>query len=141
MEKRLYRSRTDRILGGVCGGLGRYFDIDPTLVRLAWLVMSLWAGAGVLLYVLAWVLIPREPHEGWYDDEMGPRRSGNGNGSGQGLGRLLGWLLVILGGIVFLRIIGGVLLWVFHPGVLAALLLIAAGLFLLGKRGHNSRVR
>ena len=139
MAKRLYRSRTDRVLGGVCGGLGRYLEVDPTLVRLAWLIMSLWAGAGVVLYLLAWALMPREPHEGWYDEEMGPRRPGNGNG--QGLGRLLGWLLVILGGMVFLRVIGGVLAWIFEPGVMAALFLIVVGLFLLGKRGQSSRVR
>lgn len=45
---------------GVCGGLGEYFDIDPTLVRLVWLLFALW-GAGVLAYLIAWIIIPEEP--------------------------------------------------------------------------------
>lgn len=60
-SKRLYRSRTDRMLGGVCGGLGEYLDIDPTLVRVAWVVISLLGGAGLLAYILCWIIIPEEP--------------------------------------------------------------------------------
>lgn len=142
MSKRLYRSRTDRVLGGVCGGLGRYLDVDPTLVRLAWLVMVLLAGSGVVLYVAAWILIPREPREGYLDDEYPARRGNDGFRSpGLEIGRVLGWLLVVFGAIVFLRLIGGVLAWMFEPGVFLALLLVVAGLFLLGKKGSGSRVR
>lgn len=61
--KRLYRSRTSRQLGGVCGGLGEYFNIDPTLVRLAFAVLMLWGGAGLPLYILMWVIIPEAPDE------------------------------------------------------------------------------
>ncbi len=60
-SKRLYRSRTDRMLGGVCAGLGEYLDIDPTLVRVAWVVISLLGGAGLLAYILCWIIIPEEP--------------------------------------------------------------------------------
>ncbi|HLT57141.1 MAG TPA: PspC domain-containing protein [Limnochordales bacterium] len=140
MERRLYRSRTDRILGGVCGGLARYFDVDPTLVRLAWLLTSLWAGAGVVVYLVAWIVIPREPREGWYDEQAARSRPA-GSENARNAGRLLGWVLLILGAAVFLRVIGGVLAWMFEPGVFVALLLVVIGLFLLGKRGHGSRVR
>ena len=57
--KRLYRSRNDRVLGGVCAGLGEHFDIDPTVVRLVWAVIAVISiGTGVLVYILAWILIP-----------------------------------------------------------------------------------
>ena len=59
MPRRLYRSRDDKFLGGVCGGLGEYFEIDPTLVRLITVVLTLAsAGAAILGYILAWIIIP-----------------------------------------------------------------------------------
>jgi phage shock protein PspC (stress-responsive transcriptional regulator) len=60
-QKRLYRSRKDRFLGGVCGGFASYFNIDPTFVRLIWVVLCLAWGAGLLLYIIAWIIIPLEP--------------------------------------------------------------------------------
>jgi phage shock protein PspC (stress-responsive transcriptional regulator) len=59
--KRLFRSRKDRILGGVCGGLGTYFNLDPVLMRLIWVVLFFFAGFGLLAYILAWIVIPEEP--------------------------------------------------------------------------------
>lgn len=56
--KRLYRSRDDRMISGVCGGIAEYFDVDPTLVRLAWVVISCMAGSGVLAYIIAAIIIP-----------------------------------------------------------------------------------
>ncbi|WP_129409417.1 PspC domain-containing protein [Marinitoga lauensis] len=61
MEKELYRSRKDRFLGGVCGGLAKYFEISSTLVRLVCLGLLLVDGIGFLLYIIAWVIIPAEP--------------------------------------------------------------------------------
>jgi len=60
-KKKLYRSRTNRMIAGVCGGLGEYFNIDPTLIRLAVVFFSLWWGGGILLYFIAWFVIPEEP--------------------------------------------------------------------------------
>lgn len=62
--KRLYRSRTDRMIAGVAGGLGRYFGIDPTLVRLAFVILSLAGMSGGLAYLILWVVIPLEPEGG-----------------------------------------------------------------------------
>lgn len=59
--KRLYRSRTDRMLAGVCGGIGQYLNIDPTLVRLAFVILAIWGGGGLLAYLIAWIVIPEEP--------------------------------------------------------------------------------
>ncbi|HET7088058.1 MAG TPA: PspC domain-containing protein [Anaerolineae bacterium] len=60
MEKRLYRSRTDRMLGGVCGGLGAYFGVDPTLVRLVFALLFVFGGSGFLLYLILWIVLPEE---------------------------------------------------------------------------------
>jgi phage shock protein C len=58
--KRLYRSQKDRIIAGVCGGLGEYFDVDPNIIRIIWLLVGL-TGTGIIAYILAWVIIPEEP--------------------------------------------------------------------------------
>jgi phage shock protein C len=55
---RLYRSTTDKVVAGVCGGLGTYFDVDPALVRLAFVVFALVGGASVLLYIVLWIAVP-----------------------------------------------------------------------------------
>ena len=57
MDKKLFRSRTDRMLCGVCGGIGEYFNIDATLIRLIWAVFCL-TGGGVLAYIIAAIIIP-----------------------------------------------------------------------------------
>jgi len=59
--KRLYRSRKDRTFGGVCGGLAEYLEVDPTIVRLLWVISILVFGFGVLLYIVALFLIPNNP--------------------------------------------------------------------------------
>jgi len=61
MARKLYRSVDDRKIAGVCGGLGDYFDIDPTIVRLLWVSMVLAFGTGVLAYILAWIIVPEIP--------------------------------------------------------------------------------
>jgi phage shock protein C len=58
MQKRLHRSRTEKMIAGVCGGLSEYFDVDPTLIRIGWVLISLLAGVGVLLYIVMWVITP-----------------------------------------------------------------------------------
>jgi phage shock protein PspC (stress-responsive transcriptional regulator) len=60
---RLRRSVDDRVLSGVAGGLAEYFDIDPTLVRVAWFVFALVAGSGGILYLLLWAIVPDETGE------------------------------------------------------------------------------
>lgn len=62
--KKLYRSQDQRILGGVCGGLGEYFNIDPIIVRLIFVAFALVGGGGLLLYLIMWLVIPQEPTEG-----------------------------------------------------------------------------
>ena len=59
--KKLYRSRENAMLAGVCGGIGEYFDIDPTIVRLAWVVLGFCGGVGLWAYIIAAVIIPQRP--------------------------------------------------------------------------------
>ena len=64
MKKKLYRSSKDCMIGGVCGGIAEYFDIDSTLVRLLAVLVVLLGGAGVIAYIIAWIIIPRNPEQG-----------------------------------------------------------------------------
>lgn len=59
-NKRLYRSTSNCMLAGVCGGIAEYFNIDPTLVRLGWVLFSALGGSGVLAYIVAAVIIPKQ---------------------------------------------------------------------------------
>ncbi len=58
LKQKLYRSETSKMICGVCGGLGEYFDIDPTIVRLLWAIFAC-MGPGILAYIVAAIIIPR----------------------------------------------------------------------------------
>jgi len=62
MYKKLYRSVTDKMLGGVCGGLAEYFDIDPVIVRLLFVLAVIFGGSGILAYIILWIIIPQKPY-------------------------------------------------------------------------------
>jgi phage shock protein PspC (stress-responsive transcriptional regulator) len=105
--KRLYRSRTDRVLGGVCGGLGRYFGIDPVIIRLLAIVLTLAGGAGVVAYLVALLLVPQGEGEAAAGDTP-PRR---------GPGTLVAAILLLIVGIPLVLTIS----WVLLPFVVLAL--------------------
>lgn len=58
MSKKLYRSRKNKIIAGVAGGMAEYFDVDPTVARLVWVIAFLSGGLGLALYIVAWIIIP-----------------------------------------------------------------------------------
>ena len=62
MKKKLYRSTENRVIAGVCGGIAEYFDIDPTLVRLAWVLFCVLGGSGLLAYIIAALVMPDRPY-------------------------------------------------------------------------------
>ncbi len=62
MYKKLYRSVTDKMLGGVCGGLAEYFAIDPVIVRLIFVLAVIFGGSGILAYIILWIIIPQKPY-------------------------------------------------------------------------------
>ena len=61
MDKKLYKSNTNKKLCGVCAGIGEFFGIDATIIRLAWVFITLCAGAGILAYIIAALVIPNKP--------------------------------------------------------------------------------
>ncbi len=60
-SRRLYRSRKNQVIGGVAAGVAEYFDIDPTIVRIAWALLGMAWGTGVLVYLICWLVIPLNP--------------------------------------------------------------------------------
>lgn len=60
MKKRLYKIENGKKLAGVCGGIAEYFDVDPTLIRLAWIVFTACAGCGLIAYIIAAIVIPKK---------------------------------------------------------------------------------
>lgn len=60
MKKRLYKSTTDKKLCGVCAGIAQYFDLDPTLIRLAWVIFTLLGGSGIIAYIIAAIVMPAQ---------------------------------------------------------------------------------
>jgi phage shock protein C len=64
-EKKLYRSANNKMLAGVCGGIAEYFGWDLTMVRLALVLFTLFGGAGILFYIIAWIVMPKNPAHKW----------------------------------------------------------------------------
>jgi phage shock protein C len=147
MSGRIYRSRTDRFLGGVCGGLGKYLAIDPTIIRLIFLVLLFGNGAGFLLYIVLWVLLPVEGGTESSGANVVDRISEGVRGVGDDIrqvaqtphpqaGLWFGLGLVVLGGILFLERLADTLgiTWIsqwFNWGTIWPLLLIAVGVAFL----------
>ena len=61
MAKNLYKSNKNKMIDGVCGGIGEYINIDPTIVRLGWVVFCALGGSGIIAYIIAAIIIPRNP--------------------------------------------------------------------------------
>lgn len=61
MQKKLYRSITDKKIAGVCGGISKYLNMDPTVIRVLWAILSLFAFIGVVAYIVCALIIPEEP--------------------------------------------------------------------------------
>lgn len=150
--KRLYRSRSDRMLGGVCSGIGAYFSIDPTIVRLVFALLALANGLGVLLYVLLWLIMPLEgqEHQSARDalhtgaGELAERARAMGEelrsamqGSQTQTSALIGMALIIVGAIFLLQNLDiPWLRWVRFE-TLWPLLLIALGVALLRRQNGS----
>ncbi len=59
--RKLYRSRSDRKLAGVCGGLAEFFSLDPTLIRVLFVILALAGGSGIVIYLAMWIMVPNQP--------------------------------------------------------------------------------
>lgn len=120
---KLYRSSENRFLGGVCGGIADYFDIDVTLVRLAWVFFTLIGGAGIIAYILALIIVPEEPHDGQPREKKKPATD---------VSKLLGSALILIGIAFLFRQLGFHHWLVYVPWhTMLALLLVGTGVFML----------
>ncbi|HSG79363.1 MAG TPA: PspC domain-containing protein [Acidimicrobiia bacterium] len=90
-EARLYRSRSERMIGGVAGGLATYLGVDPVIIRLAFVALA-FAGAGVVAYIIAWIVVPEEPA-----DAVAPTPVRRSNGGGQNARIIVGSILIAIG--------------------------------------------
>lgn len=145
-NKTLYRSCKNRIIGGVAGGLGEYFEIDPVLIRLVFVLLAIPGGAGVIIYLISWLIIPEDPScagEKPANEEIkeGLKKEPNSEPSDkksverenkQSEGRAIAGLVVLAFGVVFLvQNITGINLWTnFWPIVL---IIIGLGVILSAK--------
>lgn len=140
--KRLYRSETDRVIGGVSAGLAEYFQLDPALVRLVFLLLFVFGGSGLLLYLALWIVVPTESNikssdyvrqnteeirsqaENFANSLRGPKSADSQNPS-------IGLIFIILGG-VFLLFNFGLLSWI-DLGKFWPVFLIILGFILLAR--------
>ncbi|MGB2955636.1 MAG: PspC domain-containing protein [Anaerolineales bacterium] len=136
---KLYRSVSNQMIGGVCGGLGAYVNIDPVFVRLLFVLLLFGTDFGFILYLLLWILIPEEGKDyGFKDDSFSDRVKSMGNDVQKAVtqphpqsGLILGAGLIIIGGIIFLdRLNFSWLSWMDFD-ILWPLILIAGGIVLL----------
>ena len=117
------RSRSERVIAGVCGGVGRYLGVDPVLLRIAFIILALANGLGVVAYVVAWVAIPEEQPDQPPGPPSEPRRE---------TGRLvLGGSLVVLGLVLLLDRLAPELDELFWP---VALVAVGVAVMLVGLR-------
>ncbi|EGD50197.1 phage shock protein C, PspC [Thermoanaerobacter ethanolicus JW 200] len=136
MDRKLYRSREQKMLGGVCGGIAEYFDVDVTLVRLICL-LAIFSGFGLIPYIIAWIIIPENPYqlkEKIIDEE--PKTGEQQDNAVETedktnkANEVLGWVLVILG---VLLLLNRLLPWLSFK-IIWPVLLIIIGLGILFKK-------
>ena len=120
MPNRLYRSRTNSMIAGVCGGLGEYFNVDPTIMRLVAVLLIFADGIGFIAYIIAWIVIPRNPE---IEAQVITTEKSE-------LNRLLPGLALIVVGFIFL--LNNLIPW-FHFSHLWPLVLIVLGIVILTK--------
>ena len=139
---RLYRSVDDRMIGGVCGGLGTYLGIDPIFIRLLFILLLFGSDFGFILYLLLWILIPEEGKAyGFKDESLGDRVKSMGSDIQQAVtqphpqaGIILGVGLIIIGGFLFMDQMNFSWMRWFDFDILWPILLIAGGLVMLFRK-------
>ena len=144
MEKsRLYRSSTDRIIGGVAGGFGEYLNVDPLIIRIIFVVMAIAGGGGLIIYILLWIFIPEKRNHSFNTDMKMEQEKFNvenqpptGEKKDHGKGSLIGGIILITLGVLFL-------IEKFFPrldfGDLWPIILIVAGILILKNSYSNSK--
>lgn len=112
MDKKLYRSKTQVALGGVCGGIAEYFDVDVTIIRLLFVLLFFMAGTGFLFYLIAWIIIPENPYQ---INEQDYKSNSNGDNPSMGKkpnqvnkkrnnAEIFGWILIGFGALFLIKV-------------------------------------
>jgi phage shock protein PspC (stress-responsive transcriptional regulator) len=140
MNKKLYRSRTDSMIAGVCGGLAEYFNVDVVLVRVAAVILALTAhGAGLLAYLIFWIVVPQKPiEESLVETENRPTEAAESEKTGSEKKNgviFIGAALIILGGLILLNNFIPVIF--FSLGKLWPVVIIVIGILVLKKGAEN----
>ncbi len=139
---KLYRSNSDRMVGGVCGGLGTFLNIDPIFVRLLFVLLLFGSEFGFILYLLLWIIIPEEGKAyGFKDDSLGEKVKSMGDDIQQAVtqphpqaGIIMGLGLIVVGGFLFLdRLNLSWMNWI-DLDILWPILLIVGGVILLFRK-------
>lgn len=136
---KIYRSNKDYMIGGVCGGLAEHFEIDPTIVRLIFIILSFGGGSGVIIYLILWLVLPKEPSKKEKPLSFEDEREAEGDiktrledyNTRENRGSFLGVLILLVGLVALLNQIQPALIrWeIFWP-----LLLILSGLYLIFRK-------
>jgi phage shock protein C len=149
-QKRLVRTRKDSVIGGVCGGLGRHLNLDPVIIRVIFVLAVIFAGTGLLVYIVLWIVMPLEPENPLVDNIFN-KQTVNEDASSfspvsapdpvvrktpRSEGSLWGGLILIVVGMLFLvsRFIPGI-----HFGDLWPVLLIVVGVILISKSNPSNQ--
>lgn len=135
MEKRLYRSRHEKIIGGVCAGVGDYFNIDPTIVRLITVLLFFAKGIGALAYLIAWLIVPIKPYEAAPDNTQKNKPEQRHESSWY---KYLPGIILIFIGIIWLLQIN--LFWL-DSELFWAAALIVGGLLLVFHKNKNPEIK
>ncbi|MDH3891327.1 MAG: PspC domain-containing protein [candidate division Zixibacteria bacterium] len=130
MEKRLYRSETNKVISGVCGGLGEYFEVDPVLVRVVTVILTLATGVAIFAYIAAWIIVPSR--EGQAESETPVASEPKSDTSWRKY--LPGLVLIGIGAVLLIR---ESFYW-FDWSEFWPVLMILAGLALIFRRGRKS---
>lgn len=128
MTKKLYRSKKDSIIAGVCGGIAEYFQLDSTLVRLLAILVVFLGGAGVIAYIVAWIIIPQNPEQETEPVELNDAPSEDSQVDKDSKRHIWGGFVLIALGLFFLA-------RSFFPRLIVVslwpIILIAVGIFLI----------
>jgi phage shock protein C len=137
---RLYRSEKNKIVAGICGGIGEYFNFDPTIIRLVFVLVTIFGGGGVLIYLVLWLVVPSESYPGKNNNEHIKRGLEEIKEKARSLShddsRFLIGIIVLIFGVMLL--LGNFGFWnYFDLGRLWPLLLVIAGFVMLSKRNER----
>lgn len=127
MKGKLYKSNRDKIILGVCGGLGQYLGIDPSIIRILWVIAAFIYGSGIFLYFIVGIILPEEDT---IEGEIPYKAQQETSAGQQDYSKTIGIVLICLGAFFILR----KFIRIFDSQYLLPIVFIILGIFMIGKR-------